>query len=88
MGGNGQLGWRGLTARWRLEDWAVPHLHVDNREEQLRRDTDCATQDSSAGKQSLRISAGKNLWGVAVVGETPSLTGEFVGETHRVLEHT
>ena len=26
--------------------------------------------------------------GVAVVGETPSLTGEFIGETHRVLEHT
>ena len=22
------------------------------------------------------------------VGETPSLTGEVVGETHRVLEHT
>ena len=26
--------------------------------------------------------------GVAVAGETPSLTGEFVGETHRVLDHT
>ena len=25
---------------------------------------------------------------VEVAGETPSLTGEFVGETHRVLEHT
>ena len=25
--------------------------------------------------------------GVVVVGETPSLTGEFIGETHRVLEH-
>ena len=24
----------------------------------------------------------------APAGETPSLTGEFVGETHRVLEHT
>ena len=24
----------------------------------------------------------------AAVGETPSLTGEFVGETHRALEHT
>ena len=24
----------------------------------------------------------------AAAGETPSLTGEFVGETHRVLEHT
>ena len=25
---------------------------------------------------------------VAVAGETPSLTGEFVGQTHRVLERT
>ena len=35
----------------------------------------------------------QNLWlkkpmGVVVVGETPSLTGEFIGETHRVLECT
>ena len=26
--------------------------------------------------------------GVEVVGETLSLTGEFIGETHRVLEYT
>ena len=26
--------------------------------------------------------------GVAAAGQTPSLTGEFVGETHRVLEGT
>ena len=26
--------------------------------------------------------------GVEVGGETPSLTGEFLGETHRVLEYT
>ena len=26
--------------------------------------------------------------GVVVVGETPTLTREFIGETHRVLEHT
>ena len=26
--------------------------------------------------------------GIAVVGETPSLTGNFVGEAHGVLEHT
>ena len=24
----------------------------------------------------------------AAAGETPSLTGEFIGENHRVLEHT
>ena len=26
--------------------------------------------------------------GVEAAGEIPSLTGEFVGQTHRVLEHT
>ena len=30
----------------------------------------------------------KKTVGVKVAGETPSLTGEFTGETHRVLEHT
>ena len=31
----------------------------------------------------------KTLMGVeAAAGKTPSLTGEFVGETHRFLEHT
>ena len=28
------------------------------------------------------------ICGGVVVGETPSLTAEFIGETHRVLEHT
>ena len=28
------------------------------------------------------------MGGEAAAGETPSLTGEFVGETHRVLERT
>ena len=35
----------------------------------------------------------QNLWlqkpvGVVAGGDTPSLTGEIIGETHRVLEHT
>ena len=30
----------------------------------------------------------KNLWGFGGAGEIPSLIGEFVGETHRVLECT
>ena len=29
----------------------------------------------------------KKTMGVAAVGETPSLTGDFIGETHRVLVH-
>ena len=57
-------------------------------EKQLESETDHATQGSSARKIKPQ-----NLWmekpvGVAVVGETPSLTGEFVGETHEVLECT
>ena len=58
-----------------------------NQEEQLGSETDCATQGSRAGKRKPH-----NLWlqkpvGVAAAGETASLTGESVGETHRVLEH-
>ena len=37
-------------------------------------------------KERLETSGGENLWGVAAAGETPSLTGEFIGETHKVLE--
>ena len=35
--------------------------------------------------QNLRL---KNPVGVEVTGETPSLTGEFLRETHKVLECT
>ena len=37
-------------ARWWLVDWAVPHLHAINWEEQLGSETDRTTQGSSAGK--------------------------------------
>ena len=40
------------------------------------------------GNKVSKPLAEKNLWGVEDMGETPILTGEFVGETHRVLEHT
>ena len=60
-----------------------------NWEEQLRSQTDRTTQGSSTGKESLKTSDYKTPVGVeAAVGETPSLTGECIGETHRVLEHT
>ena len=59
-----------------------------NWEEQLGSETDHTTQDSSVGKIKPQ-----NLWlskpvGVEAARETLSLTGEFVGDTHRVLECT
>ena len=71
-----------------LEDLAVPHLHVDKVGGTTgERDRPCNPEF-----QPREIKP-QNLWlkkpvGVAAVGETPSLTGEFVGETHRVLECT
>ena len=59
-----------------------------NWEEQLVSEKDCATQGSSVGKESLRTYSSKNLWGVVAAGETPSLTGEFVGGARGVLECT
>ena len=57
-------------------------------EEKLESETDYATQGSSMGKESLKTSGCKTLGVAVVAGETPSLTGEFIGETYRVLEHT
>ena len=72
-------------ARWHQ---AVPHFHEDKpggttgERDRLR----------NPGFQHWEIKF-QNLWlkksvGVVVAGETPSLTGEFIGETHRVLECT
>ena len=36
----------------------------------------------------LQTSDYKLLWGVVAVGETSSLTGQLIVETHRVLDHT
>ena len=52
-----------------------------NWEEQLESGTD-PQPSVPVGKYSLKTPVGVE----AAVGETPSLTGEFVGETHRVLE--
>ena len=65
------------------------HIRVQiNWEEQLGSETDCATQGSSPGKLNSQKLWLKTPVGVEAAGETPSLTGEFVGETHRVLECT
>ena len=51
-------------ARLRLAEWEVPHLHVDKLGEQLGSETDQATQGTSTGKQSLKTTDLRNLWGL------------------------
>ena len=67
--------------------WSHIYMRI-NWEENLGSKTDCATQGSSTGKESLKTSGCKKPIGVEAAGETPSLTGELVGETHMVLECT
>ena len=73
---------------WARHSWwsGQSHIHLQiNQEEQLGSKTDHTTQGSNVGKrrpQNLRL---KKAVGFAAAGETPSLTGEFTGETHRVL---
>ena len=55
-----------------------------NWEEQLGNETDHAVRENKASKPL----AEKKSVGVEAVGETPSRTGEFIGETHGVLECT
>ena len=59
-----------------------------NWEEQVGSETDPTTQGSSAGEKSLKISDWKHLWGLRQQQEKLPASQEFVGETHRVLEHT
>ena len=40
------------------------------------------------GNKASKPLTEKKHVGVEVAGETPSLTGEFIGKTHRVLEGT
>ena len=58
----------------------VPHLHGDK----LGGTTGEQDRTRNSGFQHGEI----NLWGVVAVGEIPSLTEEFIGEAHRVLECT
>ena len=51
-----------------------------SKEEQWGSKTDPENKDKTL--------AVKNSLGVAAVGENPSLTGELIGGTHRVLKHT
>ena len=76
-----QLRWRGLIARC---DQRTRQSHVCvqiNWEEQLGSQTDLTTHKASKPLTEKSV-------GFVVSGETPGLTGEFIRETHRVLEST
>ena len=92
-GGDGQLGGKNLWqgGSWRTRQggsWQSGWSHICmriNREEQLGSETDLSTQDGEIdAKRLLETPVG----GEEAAGETPSLTGEFAGETHRGLERT
>ena len=58
-----------------------------NREEQLVSETVGANHGPVWGNKASKLLTEKPV-GVEVVGETPSLIGDFIGETHSVLECT
>ena len=94
----GQMGWRGVVARWSLEDWMgeavkmddrmVPHFRVDKlggkTGEQHRLQNPVF---QFGGKKASKPLTAKTC-GIGAAEETLSLTGDFAGETHRALEHT
>ena len=52
-------GWSKCSSGW----WSHIRLRM-KWEEQLGRETDCTTQGSSVGKEDLKTSGCKNLWGL------------------------
>ena len=70
----------------------IPHLHADKPGGKHGSETDHkmleTTFSFSAGKLKTQ---NQRLWkrsvGIMAVGETPSLTGEYIGETYRVLKY-
>ena len=79
--------WRTRWVRQWLVDEAVPHLCVDK----LGGTTGEQNRPCNPGFHHGEIKP-QNLWllkpvGVVAAGETPNLTGEFIGETHRGLKH-
>ena len=77
--------WTGQAVQ-QLADPAAPHSHIDKPGGEVVMRNRLQPRAPAQGNKA------SNLWlktpmGVeAAAGETPSLTGEFVGETHRGLE--
>ena len=75
-----------VDARWLLVVCAFPHMCVEKSEDTTRkRDRlhNPGFQHRQLKPQNLQL---EKFVGTEVVGGTPSLTGKFVGEIHRVLE--
>ena len=79
-------------ARWRIADWVVPHSHADKpggtTEERDRPRNPRFQCREIKPQNTCEIQVKTPVGGAVAAGETPSLTGEFIRETHRVLEHT
>ena len=73
--------------RWQLADQAIPHLHADKPGGTTGEQDRPHNPGFQWGNKTSKPLTEKPVGGEAA-GETPSLTGELVGETHRVLEHT
>ena len=81
---------QGKEDAWQGGGWQTRLSHIRiNQEGQLGSETDHTTQGSSVGKESLKTSGCKNLWGLWQEEKLPaSQESSFIGETHSVLEHT
>ena len=66
-----------------LADPTAPHSHIDKPGGELKRLRNPGLQ---LGEISLKLLIENTHGGEAAVGETPSLTGEFIGEAQRGLE--
>ena len=81
-------------ARWWLVDrdrrggsWWARQSHICM---QITRRNNCGSRQTTQPRVPARGNKASNLWlktpvGVEAAGETPSLTGEFVGESYMVL---
>ena len=81
--------WGGKDTQQALS-WWTRWSHICmwiNQEEQLGSKTDHTTQVPVWGNKASKPLAVK-IYGIEAMGETPSLTGKFIGETHRDLECT
>ena len=74
-------------ADWQ-SSYPIPHLHVDKQVGTTGEWDGPCNPGLQCGEIKLQNLSLKIPVGVEVAGETPSLTGEFIGETHRVLECT
>ena len=80
----------GNMAAGQGNSWKSGQSHICmqiKQEEQLGSKTDHTNQGSSMGKQNLKTTEQKNLWGFRCQENSQSQGGLF-GETHRLLERT